>query len=538
MADAFDFSPEDPAAQRSTNAAEFTVSELSQAVKRTVEDGFGRVRVRGEISGFRGRHGSGHAYFQLKDESAVIDAVVWRGSYAKLSTPPEEGMEVIATGRLTTYPRSSKYQVVVEQLEPAGLGALMKLVEERRKKLAAEGLFDEARKRPLPQCPRVIGVVTSPTGAVIRDILHRVTERWPVHVVVWPVRVQGETSGAEVARAVAGFAGDYGGPRPDVLIVARGGGSVEDLWGYNDEAVVRAVAGSPIPVVSAVGHETDWTLVDHAADVRAPTPTGAAEMVVPVRADCMASLETVARRLDVALAQGLKHRRETLRGMARGLPAGAVLLGAARQRLDLAGDKLVSALVMGTERARRRFDVATARLTPATARRLVETARDRLALATRQLARGVDATMAGARRDAAAAGRRLSPRLLSRPVDEARVALAQLGRRHARAFDANRQAAEARLAHAGQLLRAFSYQGVLERGFALVRGEGGEPVRRKAEVAAGAALTIEFADGRVAVSEGRGPDGGRAATEAAPQPKKRSKSPRRAKTPDGQGVLF
>ena len=189
MADAFDFSPEDPAAQRSTNAAEFTVSELSQAVKRTVEDGFGRVRVRGEISGFRGRHGSGHAYFQLKDESAVIDAVVWRGSYAKLSTPPEEGMEVIATGRLTTYPRSSKYQVVVEQLEPAGLGALMKLVEERRKKLAAEGLFDEARKRPLPQCPRVIGVVTSPTGAVIRDILHRVTERWPVHVVVWPVRV-------------------------------------------------------------------------------------------------------------------------------------------------------------------------------------------------------------------------------------------------------------------------------------------------------------------------------------------------------------
>ena len=299
-----------------TNAAEFTVSEIAQAVKRTVEDEFGHVRVRGEISGFRGQHSSGHCYFTLKDESASIDAVVWKGSYAKLTFKPEEGLEVIATGRLTTFPRSSKYQIVIDNIEPAGAGALMALLEERRKKLLAEGLFARERKRPLPYLPRVIGVITSPTGAVIRDILHRLEDRFPSHVLVWPVRVQGDTCAAEVVNAIEGFNAflpDGSMPRPDLLIVARGGGSIEDLWGFNEEAVVRAVAGSTIPIISAVGHETDTTLVDYASDMRAPTPTAAAEAAVPVRAELIGYVDDhgarqrqAARRLTISARDRLR----------------------------------------------------------------------------------------------------------------------------------------------------------------------------------------------------------------------------------------
>src|SRR5690606_1376356 len=256
-----------------SNAAEFSVSELSLALKRTVEDAFGYVRVRGEISGYRGRHSSGHCYFSLKDERSRIEAVIWKGTFPRLKFQPQEGLEVVATGKLTTYPGSSKYQIVIDSIEPAGAGALMALLEERKRKLAAEGLFAEERKRRLPFLPRVIGVVTSPTGAVIRDIIHRITDRFPLQAVGWPVRVQGETTGSEVAAAVSGFnalAADGPIERPDVIIVARGGGSLEDLWGFNDEAVVRAVASSRIPIISAVGHETDWTLIDLAADRRAP----------------------------------------------------------------------------------------------------------------------------------------------------------------------------------------------------------------------------------------------------------------------------
>lgn len=260
-----------------SNLAEFSVSELSGSIKRTVETAFEQVRVRGEISGYRGPHSSGHAYFSLKDDRARIDAVIWKGTFSRLKFRPEEGMEVIATGKVTTFPGSSKYQIVIESLEPAGAGALMALLEDRRRRLAAEGLFDAERKRRLPFMPRVIGVVTSPTGAVIRDILHRISDRFPVHVVVWPVKVQGEGSGEEVANAIRGFNALQPGSeiaRPDVLIVARGGGSLEDLWSFNDEIVVRAAAESKIPLISAVGHETDTTLIDYAADVRAPTPTG------------------------------------------------------------------------------------------------------------------------------------------------------------------------------------------------------------------------------------------------------------------------
>ncbi|MGB6347762.1 MAG: exodeoxyribonuclease VII large subunit, partial [Methyloceanibacter sp.] len=271
-----------------TNLVEYSVSELAFALKRTVEEAYGLVRLRGEISGFKGQHASGHAYFVLKDEKATIEAVIWRSSFAKLRFKPEAGLEVIATGRITTYPDRSKYQIVIEQLEPAGIGALMALLEQRKQMLAAEGLFDEARKLPLPYLPRIVGVVTSPTGAVIRDILHRLYDRFPCHVLVWPVRVQGETCAIEVSAAIGGFnALVLGGhvPRPDLIIVARGGGSLEDLWGFNEEAVARAVAASTIPLISAVGHETDWTIIDLVADWRAPTPTAAAERAVPVRAD-------------------------------------------------------------------------------------------------------------------------------------------------------------------------------------------------------------------------------------------------------------
>src|SRR5215210_3385910 len=298
-----------------TNASEWTVSDLAGALKRTLEESFGYVRLRGEISGYRGPHGSGHAYFSLKDESACIDACIWKGAFAKLRFKPQEGLEVIATGKITTFPRSSKYQIVVESLQPAGVGALMALLEERRRKLTAEGLFDPARKRPMPYLPRVIGVVTSPTGAVIRDILHRLADRFPRHVLVWPVRVQGESCADEVAAAIRGFnalAPDGAIPRPDVLIVARGGGSIEDLWGFNEEIVVRAAAESAITLSAAVGHETDTALIDHAADVRAPTPTAAAEKAVPVQSALVDGVNDLAWRGANCLGQRADGARERL----------------------------------------------------------------------------------------------------------------------------------------------------------------------------------------------------------------------------------
>src|SRR6187549_3188476 len=310
--------PRSPAAL--ANAPEFTVTELSSALKRTVEDAYGHVRVRGEISGFRGAHSSGHCYFALKDEGAKIEAVIWKFAHARMRFKPQEGLEVIATGKLTTYPGSSKYQIVIEALEPAGIGALMALMEERKKKLAAEGLFDEARKQLLPWLPEVIGVVTSPTGAVIRDILHRLEDRFPRRVLVWPVKVQGDGSAEQVAAAIRGFnALSQGGriPRPDLLIVARGGGSLEDLWSFNEEIVVRAAAESMIPLISAVGHETDVTLIDFAADRRAPTPTAAAEIAVPVRSELLARIAALGARQFACWQRGLEIRKRELRSLAR-----------------------------------------------------------------------------------------------------------------------------------------------------------------------------------------------------------------------------
>src|SRR5437868_5074200 len=318
------------------NVAEFTVSELSAALRRTVEDAYGYVRVRGEVSGYKGPSPSGHVYFRLKDDKAVLESVIWKGVLGRMRVKPEEGLEVIASGKLTTFAGSSKYQIVIDSLEPAGVGALMALLEERRRKLAAEGLFDDARKQLIPYLPETIGVVTSPTGAVIRDILHRLADRFPRHVIVWPVKVQGEGSAEQVAAAIRGFNAlpETGRIRkPDLLIVARGGGSLEDLWSFNEEIVVRAAADSMIPLISAVGHETDSTLIDFVSDRRAPTPTAAAEMAVPVRLDLLSKIDSLARRQFSCWGRGLEARRTELRAAARALPGADDLLALPRQKL-------------------------------------------------------------------------------------------------------------------------------------------------------------------------------------------------------------
>jgi exodeoxyribonuclease VII large subunit len=360
------------------NAPPFSVSELSGALKRTVEGAFGHVRVRGEISGWK-RHASGHCYMSLKDETAVMDAVLWRGSAASLAFRPEDGAEVIASGRLTTYPGRSKYQLVVDRMELAGEGALMALLDKRRRALAAEGLFDPARKRELPFLPRIIGVVTSPTGAVIRDILHRLADRCPTRVIVWPVPVQGEGAAAKVAAAIRGFGAMQGPDRPNLLIVARGGGSIEDLWAFNEEEVVRAAATSPIPLISAVGHETDTTLIDHAADRRAPTPTAAAEMAVPVRAELVALLDELSARSRRCLSRGAERARERLALTACRLPEPAALIALPRQRFDELGDRLPRALAARAGHARADLAGVAPRLRRELVEQKIERSAERLA---------------------------------------------------------------------------------------------------------------------------------------------------------------
>ncbi|MDQ8756480.1 exodeoxyribonuclease VII large subunit [Sphingosinicella sp. LHD-64] len=358
------------------NAPALSVSELSFALKRTVEGAFDHVRVRGEISGFK-RVASGHCYFTLKDEAANIDAVIWRGQAAALRFRPEDGIEVIATGRLTTYPARSRYQIVVERLELAGQGALMALLDRRRQALAAEGLFDEARKRPLPFAPRTIGVVTSPTGAVIRDILHRLEDRFPVRVVLWPVPVQGDGAAEKVAAAVRGF-NALPAP-PDLLIVARGGGSIEDLWAFNEEVVVRAVAASAIPTISAVGHETDTTLCDFAADRRAPTPTAAAELAVPVRAELIGQVRELGARAERCARRTHERAGEQLQALLRHWPAREDLLAPQRQRLDDLGERLPRALRGRLDRARGELGHAAGALRPVLLRSAHERAKERIA---------------------------------------------------------------------------------------------------------------------------------------------------------------
>ncbi len=475
------------------NVVEWTVSELSAALKKTVEDAYGYVRVRGEVSGFKGASPSGHVYFRLKDDKAVLEGVIWKGVWGRMRVKPEEGLDVIVSGKLTTFAGSSKYQIVIDTLEPAGIGALMKLLEERKKKLAAEGLFDEARKQLLPFLPDVIGVVTSPTGAVIRDILHRLADRFPRRVLVWPVRVQGEQSAAEVANAIRGFnALPARGalPRPDLIIVARGGGSLEDLLSFSDEMVVRAAAESMIPLISAVGHETDITLIDFAADRRAPTPTAAAEIAVPVRSELIAELISKARRALASWQRGQEHRRIELRAAARALPAADELLADPRQRLDTLAKRLPRALHANAQLHRTQFTrVAT----------------------------------------------KLSPRLLKLRLarsSEIVVAFAKRGKLAQRNYFARRAD---RVLAAGQLLAAFSYHGVLARGFALVRDGEGHPLRSVAAVSARMRLNIEFSDGRVAATV----DGAESpAPKPSPKPRPRGGQGSGRHGAGGQGTLL
>lgn len=522
--------PESPTTLAS-NAAEFTVSEISGAIKRSVEDNFGYVRVRGEISGYRGPHSSGHAYFSLKDERARLEAVVWRGSFAKLKFKPEEGMEVIATGRITTFPGASKYQIVIDAIEPAGAGALMALLEARRKAFTEEGLFDADRKVKPPFLPRVIGVVTSPTGAVIRDILHRLTDRFPVHVLVWPVRVQGEESAGEVAAAVAGFnALAPGGriPRPDVLIVARGGGSLEDLWGFNDEKVVRAVAASTIPVISAVGHETDTTLIDFVADIRAPTPTAAAELAVPVRSELIAVVDDRARRHFAALRRLLDGRRSELRALSRALPGPADLVAPSRQRFDLASTRLSNALSAAASAHRLSLQKSSARLRPSLLSLPVRRARQTLDTLHLRSGQRLRIETQRARRQFTQCGERLTPAILVRSALAHRKTLDEAAGRLSPLYRRSVAGRRDRLDAAWKLVEALSHQGVLARGFVLVRDDRGKAVTRAGQVGSGAALTLTFADGDVgAVAAGT------AAARPAPKPKRSG-----PKDPGGQGQLL
>ncbi|ASY65051.1 Exodeoxyribonuclease VII large subunit [Sinorhizobium sojae CCBAU 05684] len=518
-----------------SNVAEYSVSELSGSIKRTIEQTFEHVRVRGEISGYRGPHSSGHAYFALKDDRARIDAVIWKSAFARLRFRPEEGMEVIATGRVTTFPGSSKYQIVIESLEPAGAGALMALLEERKRKFTAEGLFDAARKKPLPFMPRVIGVVTSPTGAVIRDILHRIADRFPVQVVVWPVRVQGDGAGDEIAAAIQGFnALEPGGPipRPDVLIVARGGGSLEDLWCFNDEAVVRAAAASGIPLISAVGHETDWTLIDYAADQRAPTPTGAAEMAVPVKAELEAQIASLAARLKGAVTRQMDHRRHGLRALARALPSLDQLLALPRRRFDEVSAGLGRGLQMNTANKRRSFERSAAHLRPELIKTRIGDRRQRVSDLVSRAERCVERQLdrRQSRVSAADASLRALPSRLVGQIHRARDRVSSLGSRGDAAIGAELRRVKGALAAQDRVLQSLSYRNVLRRGFALVRDAEDEPVKHATAVKPGMTLSLEFADGRVSAvaSEGDAPP-------TPPAPKKR---PARPAEPSKQGSLF
>ncbi|MGI8841509.1 MAG: exodeoxyribonuclease VII large subunit [Caulobacteraceae bacterium] len=435
-----------------SNAPAYTVSELAFALKRTIEAAYGFVRLRGEISKVT-FHASGHVYLDLKDERACISGVIWKGQAGGLAIRPQTGLEVIVTGKITTYPGRSQYQIVIETMEAAGIGALLAQLERLKAALAAEGLFDASRKRPLPAMPTTIGVITSPTGAVIRDILHRIRERWPCRVIVWPVVVQGDQAAAQVSAAIEGIGALAAGgaiPRPDLIIVARGGGSVEDLWPFNDEALARAAAASPIPLISAVGHETDTTLIDFVADRRAPTPTAAAEMATPVFADLAASLADHERRMIQCGAPLIDHRRALLAAAAGGLPRAADLLAIAAQRLDLAAGRLGAAL---------RMNVATHR------------------------------------HDLAALAAPLRPGLLQRPIQVKAERLAALTGRLAPAARRRIERSAAALAAMESLRLSFDPNRPLSRGFARVHRRDGSLVRAAGALTAGDAVRLVFGDG-------------------------------------------
>lgn len=466
-------SPERSSDRPGDNTPEFSVSEISGVLKRVVEQNFSHVRVRGEISGFK-RASSGHLYMALKDDKAVIDGVCWRGTAQRLSVQPEDGLEVIVTGKLTTYPGRSKYQIVIDAMEHAGEGALLKLLEDRKKRLEAEDLFDPARKKPIPFLPDVIGVVTSPTGAVIRDILHRLRDRFPTHVLLWPVLVQGDGAAEQVAAAIRGFNRiEPGGevPRPDVLIVARGGGSLEDLWSFNEEIVARATAESGIPVISAVGHETDVTLIDFVSDRRAPTPTAAAEMAVPVRRDLITDLMDLERRMVGSWTRYADRAAMHLDGLSSGLPSPQSVLDTATQRLDDASERQIYAMRNLLRHESQALSGIAARLR--SPKQVLAAQHDRMVQIGERLTGVSKRHVAGEtdRFHRLDFGGRLDKAMARRHRENA-TALEQLGRR----------------------LESVSYKNVLERGFAVVRGADGTPIAEGAGLLPGMSISIEFAD--------------------------------------------
>ena len=482
------------------NSPEFSVTELSGAIKRVIEGEFSHVRIKGEV-GRVSRPRSGHIYLDLKDDKSVINGVIWKGVAGRLQTQPEEGMEVVATGRVTTFGGQSKYQIVIEDIKPAGMGALMALLEKRKTMLSAEGLFEESRKRALPYLPDVIGVVTSPSGAVIRDILHRLRDRFPRKVLIWPVAVQGAKCAPEVVRAIEGFnALQIGGamPRPDLLIVARGGGSVEDLWGFNEESVARAAAASNIPLISAVGHETDTTLIDFVSDKRAPTPTAAAELAVPVRIELMAWLDRQSARMTTSLSGGLQRRSQRLLDLSRALPRLETLLDGPRQRLDTTGARLGPALMSGVQRRKVRLSEAAGGLRPVAMQRMIGNERRRL--------------------DALSA--RMGPALARCvSIDQRRQAVAAMAQRVADAGQQRVNAARNKIESMDRLRLTLGYEATLARGYAVVRSDG-DVVTTKRAADKAQELEIQFADGRSVV-------GGKAAPTRKTAPK-----------PTDQGSLF
>ena len=519
----------------SSNAEPYSVSELAFALKRTLEDSYGHVRLRGELSKVT-HHSSGHVYLTLKDEKAALDGVVWKGNVRNLGIRPEQGMEVIVTGRITTFPAGSRYQIVIESMEAAGVGALLAQLERLKAKLAGEGLFDERAKRPLPSMPAVVGVITSPTGAVIRDILHRIRDRWPCRVIVWPVVVQGDAASGQVSAAIRAFnALEPGGviPRPDVLIVARGGGSVEDLWPFNDEALARTVFAGTIPLISAVGHETDTTLIDFVSDRRAPTPTASAEMATPVLAELRAGLAGLHQRMIQVSARLIEDRRTRLAASARGLPRPSDLTAAASQRLDYAASHLSGGLRRNLDLQGNRLTAVASPMRPGLLRGRVDQGQTRIhdlgGRLDAAIKRAGDATAYQQRLEDA--GRRMA-NCLNKAVERQGDRLTALDATRRMGLSIGKQIADQtrRLESMDKLRLSLDPKRPLRNGFALVTRTDGSLVRQGGSLAAGETVSLMFEDAtRDAVIDGAG-----SAAPPAPRP-----APKKAVAPPaGQGDLF
>ena len=508
---------DDPA--EGLNAPEFTVTEISGAVKRTIEGSFSRVRVRGEI-GRVSMPRSGHVYLDLKDDRSVLSAVIWKGVAARLQTQPEEGMEVVATGKLTTFGGQSKYQMVIEDIAPAGMGALMAMLEKRKKTLEAEGLFDSGRKKELPYLPEVIGVITSPSGAVIRDILHRLRDRFPRKVLLWPVAVQGARCAPEVTRAIEGFnAMTPGGamPRPDLLIVARGGGSIEDLWGFNEEIVARAAAASDIPLISAVGHETDTTLIDFASDMRAPTPTAAAELAVPVRLELLGWVGEQEVRLARALSQSINQRQQRLRDLARALPNPQALVDQAGQKFDYTAGRLAPALQKAVQVKRLELEKRAAPLQGATLAQRIRHEDTRLKSTGMRLASGLSSNTHIQRRVYDKTAQRLRPLALKQEVDRKKSAFSALSQRFSNSALNQTGRWRNRIDALERLHQTLGYKETLKRGYAVVRSQD-QIVTSKVDAEKATELEIEFQDGRLATGPSASLKPSRKAKPAPPKP--------------------